>query len=408
MTNTILSYSIIFIGIFGIAIGSFPRLHLNRTGIALACAVLLLITNSIALDSALKAIDLATIALLLSMMILCSALKLSGFFSFASFKLLSFGKNPLLLLGLVVLVSGFFSALFLNDTMCLILTPLVISMSVKLKANPIPYLLGVACASNVGSMATIIGNPQNMLIGQASGLSFLNFTGHLFIPALVGLVIVWLVIIIVYRKDFFNVNFKIKNEEAESFFVYKPLMIKSSLISFIMLLGFLLGFSTTLCALAAAAFILISRRVKTERFLSFVDWSLLVFFCSLFIITRVIEQSDAFKLLVSASLPFLKDNFFLFSFFSAIISNLISNVPAVMVLKPLISLFADQEKAWLILAMSSTLAGNITLLGSIANLIVVEGAKKSGIKIGFMTYLKVGLPISLLTLFFSTVFLIYS
>jgi len=270
--------------------------------------------------------------------------------------------------------------------------------------NPVPYLLGLAVSANVGSMATIIGNPQNILIGNSSGIPFIRFTGYLVIPAIFGLFICWLVILLLFRREF-ALPLKIPGT-LHLRPIYKPLFIKSLVSVGLMLVLIIAGVQVTLAALSASALLLFTRRIKPQRVFREIDISLLVFFSGLFIITSAVWKLGFYNTLIERLLPYLQNNLPLFGIFSAFLSNLISNVPAVMLLSPLIARFPSQELAWIFLAMSSTLAGNLTLLGSVANLIVAESAESRGYRLSFLTYLKVGFPVTILTITVSTLFLI--
>ena len=282
-------------------------------------------------------------------------------------------------------------------------TPLILSVVLSLKRNPIPYLVALATSANVGSVATIVGNPQNMIIGIFSKISFTEFALRLTPIALIGLSIIWFVIVLIYKSEFRNE--KLSTEIEEDYKVFRPLLIKSSIVLVIMLLAFNLGFPIALSALGGASLLLITRRIKPERVFIELDWSLLVFFSGLFIITHTLNEffiSKYFQLnqgLISGNMIFD------LSIVSAVLSNLVSNVPAVLLISPALLKLNNVDNLWLALAMSSTFAGNLTLLGSVANLIVAESAKRQGIKLEFFEYLKAGIPITILTLILGIVWL---
>jgi len=265
-----------------------------------------------------------------------------------------------------------------------------------LRRNPIPYLMALATSANVGSVATIVGNPQNMIIGVFSGISFTNFALSLMPLALVGLLIIWLIIILIYKKEF--TNEKLEAVIEEDYKIFRPLLIKSSFVLALMLSAFIIGFPIALSALGGASLLLITRRIKPERVFIELDWSLLIFFSGLFIITYTLNELFISKYFQLSSSAISGNVIFDLSIVSAFLSNVISNVPAVLLISPTLLNFGSNEKLWLALAMSSTFAGNLTLLGSVANLIVAESAKKRGIKLEFSEYLKVGVPITILTL----------
>ena len=404
MTNyEILILGIIVFSIIGIAIGSYPTFRMNRSTIALVGSTLLLLVGALTIDEAIRAIDINTIILLFSMMVLNINLRLSGFFNIITSKIISFAKTPKQLLALIIFSSGLLSALFLNDTIVIMFTPLILSVVLSLKRNPIPYLIALAASANVGSVATIVGNPQNMIIGILSKISFTEFALRLTPIALIGLSIIWVVIVLIYKSEFRNE--KLSTEIEEDYKVFRPLLIKSSVVLVMMFLAFNLGFPIALSALGGASLLLITRRIKPERVFIELDWSLLVFFSGLFIITHTLNEffiSKYFHLdqgLISGNVIFD------LSIISAVLSNLVSNVPAVLLISPALLKLNNADNLWLALAMSSTFAGNLTLLGSVANLIVAESAKRQGIKLEFIEYLKAGVPITILTLVLGIVWL---
>ncbi|MDZ7330755.1 MAG: anion transporter [candidate division KSB1 bacterium] len=390
------SLVVILLTLAGVAIGRYPGLRMNRATIVLVGSTALIILGAISLDQAYQAIDLNTIVLLFSMMVLNINLRLAGFFGLVVHRVARFAKNTKQLLFLVIMSSGMLSALFLNDTVVIMFTPLVLEMTTALKRNPIPYLMGLATAANVGSTATIIGNPQNMLIGMASGISFISFAWYLTPVAIAGLLVVYAVIITVYRDEFNGqkLNYQISDRPR----IFKPLLYKSTIALALMLAAFVVGAKIPLAALGAASLLLITRRIKPQRVFGELDWGLLVFFSGLFIVTHAIETSGLGVYLFDQARPLLDQGLAPLTIVSALLSNIISNVPAVLLFRPIMGSLADPNIAWLTLAMATTFAGNLTLLGSVANLIVAETAKSRGIHLSFQEYLKAGLPITIITL----------
>jgi Na+/H+ antiporter NhaD/arsenite permease-like protein len=396
---------LIFVCLFGIAVGRLPLLRMNRAALAFAGAAALILVGALTPRQAFEAVDLETLALILALMVIAANLRISGFFTWASERVLLLARTPRGLLAAVVGVSGVFSALFLNDTMCLVLTPLVAELAVSSRRDPVPYLVGVATAANVGSCATIIGNPQNMLIGASSGISFGSFFLKLALPSAAGLAVCWIVILLAFPGEFRRGLFLASGPVVIRTPENPALFRKSVAAAVLMVAALAAGMPTITAALLAAAFLLVSRRTKSERIFAEIDFSLLVFFAGLFIITRAIEGTGLFRGAVQAALPAASRSPWAFSGASLALSNLVSNVPAVMLLRPMIPAFPNPEKAWLLLALSSTFAGNLTLLGSVANLIVAEGAKRSGIELSFGKYLRAGLPITAITAALGTAWL---
>lgn len=396
-----ISLFIILLTLYGIAVGSYPAFRMNRATIALVGAAVLIFIGSIKLEQAYDAIDLNTILLLFSMMILNGNLRICGFFKLLSSKIISFAKTPNQLLALIIFSSGILSAFFLNDTVVIIFTPLVIEVTLALKRNPIPYLIGLVTAANIGSSATIIGNPQNMIIGVSSGIPFTKYALYQTPPSLIGLIVIWIVITLIYKREFDKIRFeKLNLPEVKP---YRPLLIKSLVSSLLMIIAFLMGVSVTLAAFGAASLLLITRRLKPERVFMEIDWSLLVFFSALFVVTKSIDTAGFGKYLSLTLEPYITKGVTSFAVSSALLSNIVSNVPAVLLYRPIIPKLINPEQAWLILGMATTFAGNLTLIGSVANLIVAETAKKHFIKLSFMEYLKSGLIITIISLFFGVI-----
>jgi Na+/H+ antiporter NhaD/arsenite permease-like protein len=378
-----------------IALGRLPGFRVDRTGAAIVGASLMVACNVLTVEEAYAAIDYRTLMLLFGMMIVVANLRLSGFFSLVSAWVVEHAHRPILLLTGIVAVSGVFSAFFVNDTMCLVLTPLVLEITKRLGRNPIPYLLGVAMASNVGSVATITGNPQNMMIGSFSGIPYRSFAAALSPVAAIGLVVTVAVIALVHRSEFRRESeLRLAHIPVR---IHKALLWKSALASVALIVLFFVGLPVSKVALIVGALLLVTRRVKPERVYREIDWGLLVMFSGLFVVVAGMEKtplaSDFFALAGRHGLERTAP----MSIFTAILSNLLSNVPAVLVFKPLVPKLADPARAWLTLAMSSTLAGNLTVLGSVANLIVIERARRE-VRISFLEYAKAGVPLTVVTL----------
>ena len=377
-----------------IAIGRFPGFRVDRTGAAIIGASLMVGINALTLDDAYRAINFDTIILLFGMMIVVANLQLSGFFSLVSERVVEHAHRPLILLVAIVFVAGSFSAFFVNDTMCLVLTPLVLQITAALKRNPVPYLLAVAMGANIGSAATITGNPQNMMIGSFSGIPYRAFLSCIAPPALIGLVLTVAIIAAVYRREFVSTApVRVQKRPVR---VSRFLMWKSIVASAAMIVLFFAGWPVPKVAIVTGALLLITRRVKPEKVYHRIDWGLLVMFAGLFVVIAGIEKTSLERDLVQLAGRLHLDNTFVLSAFSAVLSNLVSNVPAVLIFKPFVAHLANPTRAWLTLAMSSTFAGNLTVLGSVANLIVVQQARHQ-VRIGFWEHFRVGAPLTILT-----------
>jgi Na+/H+ antiporter NhaD/arsenite permease-like protein len=379
-----------------IALGRFPGLRLDRTGAALAGAACMVVTGVLTLNEAYQALDFNTITLLLGMMIVVANLRLSGLFRLAGGWVATHARHPVILLSAVTLVSGFFSAFFVNDTICLALTPPVVDIAILLKRNPVPYLLAVAMACNVGSTATITGNPQNIIIGSFSHIPYVTFASALAPVATVGLLLTIALIALIFRTEFWTTA-ALQAQPLRTR-ANLPLVLKSVLVALGMVVAFFLGLPPAGVAIVAGALMLFTRRVKPEKVYAEVDWPLLVMFAGLFIVVAGLEKSVLSPHVIAAVGALHLEHLPILGGLTALLSNIVSNVPAVLVIKPFLVQLPDPQRAWLVVAMASTLAGNFTLVGSVANLIVVQRARAQGVEIGFWTYFKVGAPLTALTL----------
>lgn len=386
----------IFLGTYAVlAVGRLPGLRIDRTGAAIIGASLMVAANVLSLEQAYEAIHLDTIVLLFGMMIVVANLRISGFFSLAAEWSLEHARHPITMLAATAVTAAVLSAFFVNDTVCLVMAPLVAEVVATLKRNLVPYLLAVAMGSNIGSVATLTGNPQNMLIGSYSGIAYGTFTRALIPVAVAGVVVLIGVLAVLYRKEFADsarVEFAPRTVEID-----RPLLVKSLIVTLGMVVFFFVGWPIAKVAIIAGALLLITRRVHPEQIYAQVDWSLLVLFAGLFIVVAGIEKSslqpEVVRLAGSAHL----ENGAILSAVAAVLSNLVSNVPAVLVFKPFIPHLPDPVLGWLRLAMASTLAGNLTILGSIANVIVVERSRRVA-EIGFWEYSRAGIPVGVATI----------
>jgi Na+/H+ antiporter NhaD/arsenite permease-like protein len=399
-----LAAGVIFVGSYlALAIGRIPGLSIDRAGIALVGAGLMVASGALSLDNAYKAVDLDTITLLLGMMIVVASLRLSGFFAVANAWVMAHARRPLILLGAVVATSGVFSAFLVNDAICLVLAPLVLELTLALGRRPVPYLLAVAMASNVGSTATITGNPQNMMIGSFSHITYTKFTLALAPVALIGLIITVALVALFHRAEFKGApRLDAPQPEVNA---NRVLVIRALLATLILIVLFFAGVGPAKGAIVIGGLLLLTRRVKSRRIYAEIDWSLLLMFVGLFIIVAGAERTLLTPDLFASIGRLRLDSIPVLSGTTAVLSNLVSNVPAVMLIKPFVAPLKDHDTAWLVIAMASTLAGNFTVLGSIANLIVVQRAAVSGVEIGFWDHFRVGAPLTLITLAIGTLWL---
>ena len=383
-----------------IAVQRVPYIRLNRPSAALLGAVAMVTIGGLPLRDAYAAIDLDVMVFLLGVLLITGFLEIGGFFEWAARRVVQRARSPKTLLAAVVATSGLLSAFFVNDTICLVLTPLVIAALRPLALAPLPFLLAIALGSNVGSAMTPMGNPQNMLIGVASGIHFAKFIASLALPSLGGLVIVFGVLSFVHRAEL-SKTLPTDAHVPEAHFD-APLVKRALFVFGGALVGWLMGFSLPLVAITAAAVLLaIAQRDPVKAFEK-VEWSLLLFFGALFVVMRGARDLPLIASLTSAAGSQLRGaplhDAVVTSTAMLALSNLVSNVPAVVLWLPVVPHVAVPSFTWLTMAMSSTFAGNLTLLGSMANLIVAERAEARGERLGFGDYFKVGAPVTILTL----------
>jgi Na+/H+ antiporter NhaD/arsenite permease-like protein len=361
---------LIFAATYGVvAVGRVPGLRLGRTGAALCGAALMIATGAIGVGAAARAIDLRTIGLLTVMMAAVAPLRLAGVSGRAVIGVSRRMSHPVALVALIAATSGVLSALLINDTVCVALTPLVLDLAAMRRQDPLPLLLALATASNIGSVATIVGNPQNILIGSLSGVGVWRFTAALAPVAAIGLALDVGIIWLVFRRSL--------SAPAVALAPRHPRSDRET--------------PTPTSTLTRTP-------ITATAILRAIDWRLLLLFGGLFIVVGAAQRAGIDRRLFELLAPLGLQTVAGLSATAAMLSNAVSNVPAVMLFTGIIPRLPDPPHAWLTLAMASTLAGNLTILGSIANLIVVEGALRRGVTVSFWDYAKVGVPVTLATL----------
>ncbi|MBU6497197.1 MAG: anion transporter [Rhodospirillales bacterium] len=388
---------LIFVATYAVvAAGRVPGLRIDRAGAAFLGGVLMVAAGALSLDQAYAAIDFDTVALLLGMMIVVANLRLAGFFALVTAFVVGRARHPLQILAGVVLTSGVLSAFLVNDTICLVLTPLVLDIVLHLRRDPVPYVLAIALASNIGSTATITGNPQNMIIGSLSHIAYGDFAASLAPVAALGLLLAFLLIALLWRSEFaWHLRLAATPPPIR---IHGALIAKSLVVVAGLVAAFFAGVRPAEAALVAGALLLPSRAVKVGRMYADIDWTLLLMFAGLFVVVAGIERTLLTPEAVRRLAVLHLNDMPVLGVATALLSNLVSNVPAVLVLKPFITGLADPQRAWKVVAMAATLAGNFTLLGSVANLIVVQRARARGVAIGFWSYFAVGAPLTALSI----------
>ncbi len=407
MTTTIV---IIFLIVYlGMILGGLPFVQLDRTGVAVLGAIAMISFDAVGLQEAAESIHLPTIILLFSFMVISAQMRLGGFYDWVTRCLAALKLSPPQLLGAIMIVVAGLSAVFSNDIVCLTVAPVLINACEDRKLNPVPYLLALACAANIGSAATLIGNPQNMLIGQTLRLSFAGYSAEAALPVVLGLIATWGLIAWQTRgrwaqPDENVVQHWIREERDAETPLDRWQTAKGLVVAAVLLVVFLFApWPREHVALTAAGLLLMSRKLHSNKMLGQVDWQLLILFMGLFVVNHALQKTGLPATLVTDLTALGLDlrqvaPLFLVTF---LLSNLVSNVPAVMLLVPLV----EHLMGGVVLALVSTLAGNLLIVGSIANIIVVDAAARRGVRIDWRQHARVGIPVTLVTLAISAVYL---
>ncbi|CAG0977880.1 putative transporter [Burkholderiales bacterium] len=403
----------IFLAVYlGMILGDFPFLQIDRTGIALLGAIALVGSGAVSPEEAARSVHLPTVLLLFSFMVLSAQMRLGGFYTWVTQRVAGLPSSPPALLAYLIAVVAALSAVFSNDIVCLAMAPVLADACVRRQLNPVPYLLALACAANIGSAATLIGNPQNMLIGETLNLSFAAYSRTAVVPVLLALAVTWAIIARTSRGQWAlargstaDAQFERRDEDEARFDLWQT--VKGLAVALALLVVFLFtDWPREVAALTGAGLLLLSRRLHSNKMLGLVDWELLVLFIGLFVVNHALQHTGlaarGLAALAAAGLPLDSPGpMFLITLAG---SNLVSNVPAVMLLLPA----ATQEWSGPLLALTSTLAGNLLIVGSIANIIVVDAAARRGIRIDWRLHARVGVPVTLATLGIAAAWLAWS
>jgi Na+/H+ antiporter NhaD/arsenite permease-like protein len=404
MTSAIVAiFALVYLGMI---LGGLPFLQLDRTGIALLGAIALVGLGAVSLEEASRSIHLPTLLLLFSFMVISAQMRLGGFYTWVTRRVAELPVSPPLLLGALIAVAALLSAVFSNDVVCLAAAPVLADASLRRGLDPVPYLLGLACAANVGSATTLIGNPQNMLIGETLRLSFGGYFLEAIVPVLLGLLATWGLIVLLERGRWRLAEPALATAaerrveaELDRWQSVKGLSVAASLVAVFLLAPW----PREVAALTGAGLLLMSRKLHSNKMLGLVDWELLVLFIGLFVVNHAMRQTGlpagAVAMLAGAGVHLAEPAPLFAATF--VLSNVVSNVPAVMLLLPL----ATEPMDGPLLALVSTLAGNLLIVGSIANIIVVGAAARRGIVIDWKRHARVGVPVTVVTLAISAAWL---
>ena len=397
MTSTVLAvFGLVYLGMI---LGGLPFLQLDRTGIALLGAIAVIGSEALSVDEAAQAIHLPTLILLFAFMVVSAQMRLGGFYTWVTRRLAALPIEPPLLLGALIVAVAGLSAVFSNDVVCLAVAPVLIDACEQRRLDSVPYLLALACAANIGSAATLIGNPQNMLIGQTLALSFAGYAAEAATPVLIGLVVTWGLIAAHTRGRWRAAGQAVhaveRRDDSETLDRWQTA--KGLAVALLILLSFLFtSWPRDVVALTGAGVLLMSRKLHSSKMLGLVDWELLILFMGLFVVNGALQKTglpaEAVAALAAAGLPLAQPGPLFGATF--VLSNIVSNVPAVMLLLPV----AQHALAGPLLALVSTFAGNLFIVGSIANIIVVDAAARRGVRIDWRRHARIGVPVTLATL----------
>jgi Na+/H+ antiporter NhaD/arsenite permease-like protein len=398
-----ITIAVVFVVVYlGMILGALPFLQLDRPGIALLGAIALVGTEVVGLEEAWDAIHAPTLILLFAFMVVSAQLRLGGFYTWVTLKVGRQRVSPSLLLGTLVFVVAGLSAVFSNDVICLAMAPVLVDVCIARRLNPVPFLLALACSANVGSALTLIGNPQNMLIGETLRLDFFGYIREAAVPVVLGLVATWGIIAWSARGRWYFHSWEMAEAVPELHRNASPAFDRwqtakgLGIAAAVFLLFLFSPLPREVVALTAAGLLMLSRRLHSRKMLGLVDWQVLVLFIGLFIVNHAFEKTglpnDAVEWLRAAGIHLDQPAPLFLTAFA--LSNVVSNVPAVMLLLPL----ATHELAGALLALASTLAGNLLIVGSIANIIVVDAARGRNIEIDWKRHAVIGAPVTLATL----------
>jgi Na+/H+ antiporter NhaD/arsenite permease-like protein len=399
---------VIFLVVYaGMILGGLPLLQLDRTGIALLGAIALISINELSLEQAARSIHLPTLILLFSFMVVSAQMRLGGFYDWVTRWLASLPVQPATLLAALVSVIAVLSAVFSNDIVCLAVAPVLLAACRKRGLDPIPYLLGLACAANIGSAATLIGNPQNMLIGQTLRLSFAGYFATVAPVVVLGLAVTW-GLIARQARGRWTLPASAQGGPPAAPAREVPLDVWQTIKGLTVAVALLMAFLFTdlpreHVALTGAGVLLMSRRLHSGEMLGLVDWELLILFIGLFVVNEALQQTGVASLVLAKLAAWgvhASEPGWLFGLV-LVLSNTVSNVPAVMLLLPV----AQQPGDGPLLALVSTLSGNLFIVGSIANIIVVDAAAKEGVAIDWRRHARTGVPVTIITLALAAVYL---
>lgn len=410
MNSTVIIFLLVYLAM---ALGKLPGLKVDRTGAALVGALCMIIIGSISGKEAWDSISYTSLGLLFGLMVVSGAFTISGFYSWAAEYVATLKVSPPMLLAILIIVSGLLSSLLTNDVVVVAMTPLLISLTLARGLNPVPFVLGFCFAANTGSAGTLIGSPQNMIIAQQLNLSFIELLKVAGIPALLSLVIVWATLTIIYRKRWLLGQPQVSSNPSaapQKIQLNRLETMKAMFVTICVIIAFVANiWPQAVVALAGAAVLLMNRQVSSNDVLKEVDYNLLILIMGLFVVNAAMAKTGLPQMLLADLKHIgldLNQPLSLF-FSSAILSNIVGNNPAVMLLTPYLHTAADNINVLAAaLVLGTGFSSNLIVFGSLAGIIAVEQSARHGITISFMEFAKSGAPVALLCLAMAAIWVV--
>lgn len=414
--------AVISVIVFLLVMAAIISEKVHRAVAAMAGAVILLLFHVLSVDEATTYVDINTIGVLVGMMLFVAVVKNSGLFEYVAIKAAKLTKGrPMAILVVFAIITAALSAFLDNVTTVLLIGPMTIAITQMLEVNPIPYLLSQIMASNIGGTATLIGDPPNIMIGSAAGLSFMDFVVNTGSVIVIILAVTVLIYYFMYRGQISVIEenmHKVMELDENRSIKDKPLLIKSVIMTVVVVIGFVfhsqLQVESATVALFAAGFMLVFGKQDAEEIILGVEWSTILFFIGLFVVVGGMQKSGVITSLAELMMEFIGNNealgIVIILWVSAIISSFLDNIPFVATLIPLILTMesggVDVTPLWWALSLGACLGGNGTLVGASANVVLAGVSAKNGYPITFMQYTKTGFPLMLISILISTVYLL--
>ena len=408
MDTTLLIFLLVYLAM---GLGQLPGFRVDRTGAAIVGMLAMLVAGSITPEAAWNAIDYRTIGMLFGLMVVAAAFMISGFYAWTAERIGTLDVRPPVLLAILIVTGAALSAVLTNDVIAVAMTPLLVSATLARKLNPVPFLLGFCFATNIGSAATLIGSPHNMIVGQTLQLSFTGFLGVALLPALLALPLTWGIVALMYRG-----RWQLADGAAAA--VPPPVPVpfdrvetaKAGVVAVAVVLAFVFSpWPRELIALAAAGVLLVNRKIASGDVLSKVDYNLILLVVGLFVVNAAFAATGVPQALVADLRTMGVDTHdpIVLLWVVAVVSDVIGNNPTVMLLLPLLHGAGNPETLGAVLSMGTSFSGNVIVFGSLAGIITVEQAAASGIRISFGEFARVGGPVTIACMALATAWIMF-